>query len=57
MKKIKRFPTRRIRDWVLIALGFAVIFGSGFAASKILEDPKAGQKGLQPGRARTTPLE
>ena len=41
MKKINRFPTRRIRDWVLIALGFAVIFGSGFAASKILEDPKA----------------
>ena len=40
MKKINRFPTRRIRDWVLIALGFAVIFGSGFAASKILEDPK-----------------
>jgi hypothetical protein len=32
MKKINRFPTRRIRDWVLIALGFAVIFGSGFAA-------------------------
>ena len=40
MKKINRFPTRRIRDWVLIALGFAVIFGSGFAASKILKTPR-----------------
>ena len=40
MKKINRFPARRIRDWVLIALGFAVIFGSGFAASKILKNPR-----------------